>query len=719
MFLTPIRAICLTMCGLSLGGLMLEASRRDEQAGRSAAAGSRARSYEGWTHYGGSPDQTRYSNLRQIDKSNVSRLTVAWTYDSGETGGLQTQPIVVDDVLFGYTPTHKTFALRADTGERLWIFDPKIQGRGANRGLMYWSSGDDRRVFAAVDQYLYALDARTGQPIPAFAENGRIDLRAGLGRDPQTQSIRLTSPGVIFKDTVIIGGRVSEDLPASPGDIRAYDVRTGKLKWAFHTIPHPGETGYETWSKDSWTINGGANSWPGMALDERRGIVYVPTGSAAADFYGANRAGDNLYANCLLALNAETGERIWSFQFVRHDIWDRDAPAPPGLVTLRRDGRTVDAVVQTTKHGYVFVFDRANGKPLYPIEYRKFPSSTVPGEVAADTQPIPVAPKPFARQALDESTLTTRTPEAHRWAVEQLRTFENGGLFVPLSVGRQTVIFPGFDGGAEWGGSAIDPTTGVLYVNANDIAWTGGLAPSDSGRGGRGIYLQRCASCHRDDRAGTPPSIPSLVGVGARRTRAEIETIIERGAGRMPGFPTIQGDDMRGVVDYLLGGDESGDARSAAASEPAALPYRFTGYQKFLDPEGYPAVAPPWGTLSAIDLNTGKYAWQIPLGEYPELAAKGMKNTGTENYGGPIVTAGGLLFIGATNFDRKFRAFDRATGKLLWETTLPFSGNATPATYQVGGRQFVAIAAGGGKGRRGEPSGGTYVAFALPARTER
>ncbi len=718
MFLTPIRAICLTMCGLSLGGLMLQASR-DEQAGRSVAASPRARSDEGWTHYGGSPDQTRYSSLRQIDKSNVSRLTVAWTYDSGETGGLQTQPIVVDDVLFGYTPTHKTFALRADTGERLWIFDPKIEGRGANRGLMYWSSGDDRRVFAAVDQYLYALDARTGQPIPAFAENGRIDLRAELGRDPQTQSVRLTSPGVIFKDTVIIGGRVSEDLPASPGDIRAYDVRTGKLKWAFHTIPHPGETGYETWSKDSWTINGGANSWPGMALDERRGIVYVPTGSAAADFYGANRAGDNLYANCLLALNAETGARIWSFQFVRHDIWDRDAPAPPGLVTLRRDGRTVDAVVQTTKHGYVFVFDRANGKPLYPIDHRKFPSSTVPGEVAADTQPIPVAPKPFARQVLDESMLTTRTPEAHRWAVEQLRTFENGGLFVPLSVGRQTVIFPGFDGGAEWGGSAIDPTTGVLYVNANDIAWTGGLAPSDSGRGGRGIYLQHCASCHRDDRAGTPPSIPSLVDVGARRTRAEIETIIQRGAGRMPGFPTIQGDDMRGVVDYLLGGDESGEARSAAASEPAALPYRFTGYQKFLDPEGYPAVAPPWGTLSAIDLNTGKYAWQIPLGEYPELAAQGMKDTGTENYGGPIITAGGLLFIGATNFDRKFRAFDRATGKLLWETTLPFSGNATPATYQVRGRQFVAIAAGGGKGRRGEPSGGTYVAFALPARSER
>jgi quinoprotein glucose dehydrogenase len=715
-----IRTACFTICGLCLCWLALDARPRQTPARGPAADPPSASAYGGWTHYGGSPDQVRYSSLRQIDKSNVNQLTVAWTYDSQETGGLQTQPIVVDGVLFAYTPTHKTFALRADTGALLWTFDPKIEGRGANRGLMYWSSGDDRRVFASVDQYLYALDVRTGQPIEGFGESGRIDLRANLGRDPQTQSVRLTTPGVIFKDTLIIGGRVSEGLPASPGDIRAYDVRTGKMKWAFHTIPHPGEAGYETWSKDSWTINGGANNWPGMALDELRGIVYVPTGSAAADFYGANRVGDNLYANCLLALDAETGKRIWSFQFVRHDIWDRDPPSPPNLVTLHRNGQAIDAVVQTTKHGYVFVFDRTNGKPLFPIVYRKFPPSTVPGEVAADTQPIPSKPAPFARQTLDESTLTTRTPEAHQWAVTQLRTFQNGGLFVPLTVGRQTVVFPGFDGGAEWGGSAIDPATGVLYVNANDIAWTGGLAPSDPGGGGRALYLQQCASCHRDDKAGTPPSIPSLVDVGARRTRAEIETIIQRGAGRMPGFPAVQGEALRGVVDYVLGrGDSSIGSASARRAAPPELPYRFTGYDKFLDPDGYPAVAPPWGTLSAIDLNTGEYAWRVPLGEYPELAAKGMRDTGTENYGGPIVTAGGVLFIGATNFDRKFRAFDKATGKLLWETTLPFSGNATPATYQIAGRQFIVIAAGGGKGRRGEASGGAYVAFALPAKNGR
>jgi quinoprotein glucose dehydrogenase len=675
-----------------------------------------AASYTTWSAYGGTPDQARYSSLAKIDRSNVARLAVAWTYDSGETGGLQTQPIVADGVLFAYTPTHKTFALRAATGEHLWTFDPKIEGRGPNRGVMYWASGDERRVFAAVDQFLYALDARTGQPIATFGDNGRIDLRQNLGRPPEAQSVRLTSPGVVYKDTLIIGGRVSERLPASPGDVRAYDVRTGRLKWSFHTIPHPGEPGYETWSKDSWTINGGANNWPGMALDQARGIVYVPTGSAAADFYGGNRLGDNLYANCLLALNAETGERIWHFQFVRHDIWDRDPPSPPSLVTLRQGGRSIDAVVQTTKHGFVFVFDRTNGKPLFPIEYRKFPASTLKGEQAADTQPIPTKPRAFARQALSESLLTTRTPEAHEWALNAFRQFQNGGLFVPLTVGTATVVFPGFDGGAEWGGSAVDPSTGLLYVNANDLAWTGAMAPTESGAsGGRSLYLQQCAACHRDDRSGTPPAIPSLVGVADRKTRPQIESIIQRGAGRMPGFPSLTPEAVDSLVEFLTTGADKPRTGSAAASAPGvALPYRFTGYQKFLDPDGYPAVAPPWGTLSAIDLNTGDYAWQIPLGEYPELVARGMKNTGTENYGGPIVTAGGLVFIGATNFDRKFRAFDKATGALLWETTLPFSGNATPATYEVDGRQYVVIAAGGGKDNRTKASGGTYVAFALP-----
>ena len=377
--------------------------------------------YHAWSVYGGGPEQLRYSSLTQINRNNVKQLEVAWTYDSGESGDLQTQPIIVDGVLYGYTPAQKVFALDAGSGKALWTFDAKLQGRGPIRGLMFWAGdrNNEARLLAPAHEYIYALNPRTGVPIATFGDGGRIDLRDNLGRDPKGQSVRLTTPGVIFKDLMIVGGRVNEGLPGSPGHIRAYDVRTGALRWTFHTIPHPGEVGYETWSKDSWTYSAGANSWPGMALDERRGIVFVPTGSAAADFYGANRLGDNLFANTLLALNAETGKRIWHFQIVRHDILDRDLPTPPNLVTVRQNGRVIDAVAQATKHGYVFLFDRANGKPLFPIEQRKFPASDVPGEVAAATQPIPTLPKPFARQVLTRDMLTSRTPEAQKWAQEE------------------------------------------------------------------------------------------------------------------------------------------------------------------------------------------------------------------------------------------------------------------------------------------------------------
>ncbi len=663
-----------------------------------------------WPAYGGSPSQTRYSSLRQITRENVGRLQVAWTYDTGESGGLQTQPIVVDGVLYAYTPTHETIALDAATGRLLWTFDSGIRGQGPNRGVMYWSEGDDRRVFAAVDQYLYALDARTGQPIPAFGDGGRIDLREHLGRSTEGASVRLTSPGVVYRDLVIVGGRVSEGLPASPGDVRAYDVRTGALRWSFHSIPHPGEFGDDTWPENAWTVVGGANSWPGMALDEARGIVYVPTGSAASDFVGSNRAGDNLFANCLIALDAATGERIWHYQFVHHDIWDRDLPSPPVLVTLTHDGRRVDAVAQATKHGYVFVFDRVTGEPLFPIDERPFPETDVPGETTAPTQPIPRLPEPFARQRLTADLLTTRTPEAHAWALERFQTFTSGGQFVPLAAGHDTVVFPGYDGGAEWGGQAVDPETGIFYVNANDLAWTGALAPTHAGQSASAVYLRECAACHRDDRRGTPPAIASLVGIGERRSAAEIATVIRRGAGRMPGFAWMGGQSIDAIVRWLATG-EDGPA-GPPADDATTLAYRFTGYRKFLDPDGYPATAPPWGTLTAIDLDTGAHVWRIPFGEYPALAAAGMTETGTENYGGPVVTAGGVVFIGATNFDKTFRAFDKATGRLLWKAALPFSGNATPAVYEADGRQFVVIGAGGGKDNG--PSGGVYVAFALP-----
>src|SRR6266853_3497879 len=609
-----------------------------------------------------------------------------------EEGGLQTSPIIVDGKLYGITPTQKVFALDAGTGKLVWKFDSGIRGTQPNRGLAYWSDGKDKRILVGVMHFLDALDAATGKPNSTFANEGHIDLRENLGREPAAaQSVDLTSPGIVYKDLLIVGGRNPETLPAPPGDIRAYDARTGKLRWAFHTIPHPGEFGHDTWPKDAWKTSGAANNWAGMALDPQRGIVYAPTGSAAFDFNGADRLGDDLFANCLIALNAQTGERIWHFQGVHHDLWDRDFPSPPALLTVKRDGKEIAAVAQTTKQGFVYLFDRANGNPLFPVESRKYPPSTVPGEVAASEQPLPLRPAPFARQLLTTDLLTARTLEAHQWALEASKKFRSEGQFIPFSAGKGTVIFPGFDGGAEWGGPAVDPETATIYINSNEMAWTGALAPNTGENSPRAIYMSQCSVCHGEKMAGSPPAMPSLIEVGHRLTPTQIAAAIKSGKGRMPGFPNLTEDQLSALIDFLMGGESKELAGSTPP--PASMKFRFTGYHKFLDPEGYPAVAPPWGTLSAINLNTGEYVWKIPLGEYPELASKGQKNTGTENYGGPIVTAGGLLFIGATNFDKKFRAFDKSTGELLWEATLPFSGNATPITYEVNGHQFVVIAA--------------------------
>ncbi len=655
-------------------------------------------------------ESTHYSPLAQINRSTIRQLQLAWTFDTGEKGGLQTSPIIVDGVLYGLSPTQKVFALDAATGKMLWKFESGIKGMQPDRGLAYWSSGNDKRILVGVMNFVYALNAATGQPIASFGKDGRIDLQENLGREPRWQSIALTSPPVVYKDLFIVGGRNPETLPAPPGDIRAYDVRTGNLRWSFHTIPHPGEPGYDTWSKDSWKESGAANNWAGMTLDAKRGIVYVPTGSAAFDFYGGDRVGDNLFANCLLALNAETGQRIWHFQAVHHDIWDRDFPSAPVLLTLKRDGKTIEAIAQTSKQGFVFLFDRATGKPLFPIEYRKYPKSTLPGEVSADEQGLPTKPAPYARQILTENDVTNRNPQVHQWALDKFRNMRHEGQFVPFTVGKETVVFPGFDGGAEWGGPAVDPDTGVIYINSNEMAWTAALFEDTGEHGARALYLSQCSVCHGETMDGSPPAIPSLKGIGDRLSPADISSTIKTGKGRMPAFPNLYEDQMNGLVNYLLTGENK--ELSSSEPRPAGMKYRLTGYRRFLDPDGYPAIAPPWGTLNAIDLNTGEYKWKINLGEYPELAALGMTNTGSENYGGPIVTAGGLVFIGATNFDRKFRAFDKDTGELLWQALLPFSANATPATYAINGRQYVVVAAGGGKDPK-FGSGGLYVAFAL------
>ncbi len=664
-----------------------------------------------WPVFGGAAENQHYSRLSQINKSNVAKLKVAWTFDTGETGGLQTSPLVIGGTMYAYTPSQKVIAVDAATGKLRWKFDSQAGTQQPSRGLMYWAAGKDKRLLAGITNFVYELDAETGKPILTFGKQGRIDLSEGLGHDAAAQSIALTTPGVVYQDLLIVGGREPETLPAPPGDIRAFDVRTGKLRWSFHTIPHEGEFGADTWPKNAWQHSGAANNWAGMALDVKRGIVYVPTGSAAFDFYGGDRAGDNLFANCLLALNAKTGERIWHFQAVKHDVWDRDFPSHPVLVTVKHDGKEVDAVAQTSKQGFVYLFDRVNGHPLFPLEPRGYPASTVPGEITAAQQALPTKPAPFARQILTEDLLTNRTPEVHKWAVQELREFQSAGQFVPFAVGKDTVVFPGFDGGSEWGGPAVDPETGILYVNANDIAWTGALAKNSADqKGGRGVYLSQCSICHRDNRKGAPPDTPSLVNVGDRRSRKEIADIIAKGKGRMPGFGGIPENERAALVDYLLGGEQK-EMASVGSGLPL-MPYRFTGYHRFLDPDGYPAVAPPWGTLNAINLNTGEYAWKIPFGEYPALVAQGVRNTGSENYGGPVVTAGGLLFIGATSFDKKFHVFDKSTGDLLWETTLPFAGNGTPATYEVDGKQYIVIAAGGGR-PFGTVTGGVYVAFSL------
>lgn len=671
--------------------------------------------------YGGGPAQDHYSSLAQINSSNVNQLRVAWTYDTGEKKfgnyGLETTPLIVDGVLYGLTPSQKVFALNAATGKLLWRFDSGIPGTHADRGLAYWASGSDKRIFAGNMNFVYALNAGTGKPIPAFGNGGRIDLRESLGRAPASVSIDLTTPGIVYKNLLIVGGEEPETLPCAPGDIRAYDVRTGKLRWSFHTIPHPGEFGYNTWPKNAWKYAGAANNWGGMALDMERGILYVPTGSVAPDFYKVNEHGNLLFSDCLIALNAETGRMIWYFQAVHHDLWDRDFPTAPELLTVRHDGGEIPAVAQTSKQGYVYLFNRTTGQALFPIKYRKYPASTVPGELAAAEQGLPTMPAPFARQVLTEAILTNRTPEAHQWAVKQFRNFISGGQFVPLRAGKPTVVFPGFDGGSEWGGPAVDTETGVLYVNANDVPWTGELAKNTSEGGtARGLYVDRCASCHGINLAGSPPEFPSLIDVGNRLSAAQIRETILRGGKRMPSFATLSRNQVSALVQFLATGKNETVESSEPPAVRAATKYFLTGYNRFRDPQGYPAVAPPWGTLSAIDLNTGKYLWKIPLGQYPKLAREGMKKTGTENYGGPIVTAGGLVFIGATSFDNKFRAFDKRTGKLLWEATLPFAGNATPATYEVNGRQYVVIGAGGGStaAGRGAPTGGVYVAFALP-----
>lgn len=689
-----------------------------------------------WSEYLGGPDRNHYSNLTQINASNVKQLKVAWEYHTLDSGQMQCNPIIVNGLLYGMTASTQPFAVDAATGHEKWRKKKEADNSlSSSRGLVYWENGDDKRILYTKGPWLYALDALTGEKIVAFGDSGRTSLKAGLGATSKDKMVISNTPGTVFGDLIMMPLRVSEGNDAPLGHIQAFNIRTGKLAWVFHTVPLPGEYGYETWPKDVYKNNlvGAANNWSGMAVDRKRGILFVPTGSAAFDFYGGNRKGANLFANCLIALDAKTGKRLWHYQLVHHDILDRDPPAPPNLVTITRNGKKIDAVAQVTKQGFVFVFDRVTGAPIYPIKETPAPVSDVPGEKSWPTQPIPTKPAPYARQTFTEADINPFS-ESHDSLVALFRKSRFEGPFTPLSK-KGTIIFPGLDGGAEWGGTAADPE-GILYLNSNQMPWlisvseTASEAQMAGMSSGNRLYTTNCISCHGSERKGNPASgYPSLIDIGSRRTRDYISNLITHGKGMMPGFPKFDDKQKKSLVAFLLGEekDEIGLAKVQASPTTKAktkvankgsvnkantsYSYRISGYSKFLDKNGLPAVSPPWGTLNAIDLNTGEYVWKIPYGEYPELVAKGLPQTGSESYGGPVVTASGLLFIAGTK-DKKFRVYNKKNGELLWETLLPSAAFATPSTYEVKGKQFVVIACGGTK--LGAAAGDSFVAFALP-----
>ncbi len=680
-----------------------------------------------WVHYLGHPTSNQYSILDQINQDNVHQLEIAWTYDTGDSAMYQTNNLAVDGVVYTASPESKVMALNGATGDLIWTFDPDQEIDSLTdrdqRGLMFWEDGEsDRRILTMKGNRLFALDAATGKPIPSFGEEGNIHLGENMDVEG-SPNVNLNTPGQLFNDMFIIGSNVNEDVP---GAVRAFDVRTGERKWIFHTLPRPGEYGSETWPEGYLEHTGGASDWSGLSLDAERGIVYLSTETAGPDFYGGQRYGENLFANSIVALDANTGERLWHYQLVHHDLWDLDNPAPPTLLTVVHQGEKRDIVAQGTKMGLLFVFDRVTGEPLWPIEERETPRSRIDEIKTWPTQPFPTKPPPLIRQKYTEDDISNISPRAQQLGEEILSRSGNYGAYPPPSL-EQIIMFPGYDGGMEWGGSAADPD-GILYVNVNEIPWFYQLVPTTNPDGqplspGERYYRANCASCHGIDRTGSSEgAFPSLLNIADRLTEDAVSQFIVKGSGRMPAFDILPEERRKAIINFLFDREKTKPMPSSQNSNaqdphqqredgPQVPPYVFRGFERWYDEEGYPAIKPPWGTLNAVDLNTGTIKWKVPLGEFEELTARGIPITGTENYGGPVVTASGLIFIGAT-MDRKFRAFNKETGELLWEAELPLDGNATPSTYLANGRQYVIISCGGAK--MNPPYGGTLVAFSLP-----
>jgi quinoprotein glucose dehydrogenase len=694
--------------------------------------------YRTWDTYHGDKGNTHYSSLKQINVDNVHKLREAWVFSTGDgapRGEMQANGIVIDGLYYGTTPLLKVFAIKANTGDLVWMFDPfkgvdlgRLGAQGRHRGVTYWTDGaGDKRIITIAGSRIFALNATNGELIQGFGENGSVDFKKGKDvikedgdrRDVSDMLIHATTPGIIYKDMYITGSRIPTIKNSAPGSIRAYDVRTGELKWQFNTIPGPGEYGYDTWPPDAWRHMGGANSWAGLSVDEKRGIVYGGTGAASMDFYGGDRHGDNLFSNTLLALDANTGKRVWHYQIVRHDVWDWDVPAPPNLITVKHDGKWIDAVAQITKHGYIYVLDRETGKPLFPMTEVEVPPSSIPEEKLSLTQPVPLKPAPIMRTQFREEDINDIFPEARDSILAKYRTLKRGNMWNSPSL-EGTLFFPGTSGGMNKGGAAFDPETGIMYVNSTEQAFIVTLKKlngtgSEQMAPGMRAYATNCGVCHGADRTGNvTESVPSLINIQKRYKVDELLSIIDHGKGNMPAFAHLSREQKDAIISFITGKEnsvvKSDKSINMEVPDESQAPYSFDAYKSW-EHNGYPTIKPPWGTLNAIDMNTGEYVWTVPLGEFPELKAKGVPQTGTENSGGPVVTAGGLIFIAATK-DQKFRAFNKKNGELLWETDLPVNSYATPSVYEIDGKQYVVVAAGGG--RFGTKSGNTYHAYALP-----
>lgn len=700
-----------------------------------------------WSTYKADAASSSYSPLAEISSENVNSLQVAWTFfpddaaEGSRFNGSQCNPIIIDGIMYTASARRRIYALDAATGRKIWEFDPFNGGPGGGpfRGVTYWEdpSGKNKRILFTGDDWLFAVNAETGKIIQDFGDNGRVSMNVGIRDDPKLISVKPTSPGIIFGNLIIIGNMVSELYGSQPGYVRAYDVISGKLAWTFHTIPLPGETGYDTWPKDAWKYAGGANSWAGMSVDEKRGMVFFSTGSPSYDFYGADREGKNLFGNCVVALDARTGKHIWHFQTIHHDLWDYDLPAPPNLVTLVKDGKKIDAVAQTSKVGFLYVLDRETGIPVFPVEEKPVPVSDVPGEKAWPTQPFPLKPKPYARHLLTENDLSDFSPESRDSLLAQFRRSRYDGLFTPPSL-RGSINFPGTIGGSEWGGAAFDPSTNIIYLKSNESPEIDQLVKIDNSKlsgpeeekvNGREVYITYCASCHKEDRTGSEPLYPSLTDLKKRMPEAQALQRVREGAGKMPPFARILNGKEKAVINYLydkwrepgvpntedlneirLNRKSNLKTSADTSKKDSSVIYLNTlAYMQWRDPEGRPPIKPPYATLNAIDLNTGDYLWTVPTGNLPDLQKKGDPPTGSTGSPGPMVTAGGLVFIGGGR-DKRLMAYDKKTGKLVWEYALPSFSSSTPSSYKANGKQYIAVSIAGNK----EHPAGMVMAFALP-----